>query len=340
VIAGGLGNDYIYGRGGDDLICGGDLDDGLYGGRGNDQISGGDWGDGLHGGRGNDQLFGDEALDYLEGGPGFDRMDGGGQFLPTVPGGDVVSYAKASAGVVVNLDMGTGGPVGQDQDHISGVFTLVGSAFDDVLVGGADHANRINGGAGNDYISGTEATHLDLLSGDEGSDHISGEGGPDHISGGPGDDILQAELSLDESSEATVDYHAAAGPVHVDLASGVATGEGTDSLVGFSNILGSPFDDVLQGDKTANTISGEAGSDSISGRGGADTLFGYDLDPDASSALDMDTVVGGTGFDLVVGGPGDDTLDVQDGAGFDTVDGVAGVDDCSYDLGDTVFFCP
>jgi Ca2+-binding RTX toxin-like protein len=336
-ITGTAGDDVIFGTPQNDVIAGGSGFDVIRAGTGDDLICGGDGGDVLYGGRGNDQVSGEGGQDVLHGGPGFDKLEGGGQSTPGVAGGDAVSYAGASAGVDVSLRLNRGGPVGQDRDHISGVFTLVGSDFNDVVFGARDHANRILGRGGNDFIVGN--SYADVLNGDEGTDQISGGGGGDTVSGGPGNDFLQGAdpgFDLDE----TVSYQDATGPVHVDLASGVATGEGTDTFSGFSNILGSPFDDLLQGDEKANTISGEAGSDSISGRAGGDTLYGYDLDPDGSSAQDRDTVVGGTGIDLVIGGPGDDTLDVQDGAGVDTVSGLVGVDDCSYDPGDNVFGCP
>jgi Ca2+-binding RTX toxin-like protein len=271
--------------------------------------------------------------------------------------------------VEVNLRIGRGGPVGQDPDYISGVFMLVGSEFNDFVFGARDHANRLIGRGGNDFLGGN--SYADVLNGDEGNDILDGSGGADTISGGPGDDVLEAgDIVLDPND--TVSYHDATGPVHVDLASGVATGEGTDTLSDFSNVLGSPFDDVLQGNESANTIQGETGADSISGRGGADTLLGNafacehnpgcmdgndtilggagddqlygnsDLyNCDATCPRDADTLVGGPGSDLAAGGLGDDTLDVQDGVGGnDTADGGDGVDSCSFDPGDILLSCP
>ena len=60
-IAGGAGNDRIYGGSGEDTLDGGEGADQLYGEDGNDI---------LEGGEGNDQLYGGDGNDTLEGGAG------------------------------------------------------------------------------------------------------------------------------------------------------------------------------------------------------------------------------------------------------------------------------
>ncbi|MEK7414293.1 MAG: calcium-binding protein, partial [Planctomycetota bacterium] len=65
----------------------------------------------------------------------------------------------------------------------------------------------------------------------------------------------------------------------VNLATGSALGEATDSLVEIEDIIGSPFGDDLRGDGGPNRILGEApfttfGNDTIRGDGGNDTLQG------------------------------------------------------------------
>ena len=60
----------------------------------------------------------------------------------------------------------------------------------------------------------------------------------------------------------------------VDLVSGSATGEGSDTLVGILNVIGGTGDDALTGDTNANVLSGGVGADTLAGGLGNDTLAG------------------------------------------------------------------
>ncbi|MEQ8970434.1 MAG: S8 family serine peptidase [Coleofasciculus sp. C1-SOL-03] len=86
-VAGGLANDLIYGKEGDDILRG-DLnqrssggaiggDDIIYGGTGNDRIGGKGGNDKLYGEEGDDQIWGDDGDDLLWGGLGNDQLTGG-----------------------------------------------------------------------------------------------------------------------------------------------------------------------------------------------------------------------------------------------------------------------
>ena len=75
-LIGGRGKDVLYGNGGNDLLNGGSGHDQLYGERGNDLLYGGYGHDSLMGGAGNDRLHGDHGNDYLTGGSGRDRLHG------------------------------------------------------------------------------------------------------------------------------------------------------------------------------------------------------------------------------------------------------------------------
>ncbi|WP_352566505.1 beta strand repeat-containing protein, partial [Mesorhizobium australicum] len=79
------------------------------------------------------------------------------------------------------------------------------------------------------------------------------------------------------------------------------------STSGLPNIIGSNYDDILNGDGSANALYGGAGNDTINGNTGNDTLIG---------GAGNDTLVGGAGNDLLIGGAGADTL--TGGIGADT----------------------
>jgi Ca2+-binding RTX toxin-like protein len=64
--------------------------------------------------------------------------------------------------------------------------------------------------------------------------------------------------------------------VTASLASGSASGSGSDTLIGIEHLIGSPNADRLTGDGNANSLSGGLGNDTLDGGGGADTLTGGD----------------------------------------------------------------
>ena len=160
-LDGGTGDDALDGGAGNDNILGGDGNDALIGGMGADTLDGGVGHDTLNGGDDNDSILGGNGDDILAGGTGANTLDGGA-------GVDTASYAFATAGVNVNLRSGAphaagGGGV---TDTLRGIENLVGSAYDDVLIGfGSD---SIAGGIGDDVLSDAH-----VLDGGEGSDTAS-----------------------------------------------------------------------------------------------------------------------------------------------------------------------
>jgi Ca2+-binding RTX toxin-like protein len=250
VIAGLGGNDVIKGLGGDDRICGGTGNDTLIGRGGNDYLVGEEGSDKLAGGGG--------AVDFLFGGPGGDTLGGG------AGRGDIAVYFGAPGPVTVNLSGGTA--TGDGSDTLTGVESIQGSGFDDVITGNAT-SNFLVGEAGND-----------TLSGGDGSDELLGLHGDDTLDGGPGEDFASF-------------YNASSG-VAVSLTTGTATGEGTDTLAGIENLWGSRLNDNLTGDAGPNVLIGLAGDDTLSGSDGDDTLSGDE---------GTDTLDGGTGTDTCDG---------------------------------------
>ena len=73
----------------------------------------------------------------------------------------------------------------------------------------------------------------------------------------------------------------------------------TDELAGIEGILGTAFDDIIQGGNEDNIILTGSGDDTIGGGAGSDVLEGDDGN---------DLISGGEGDDLIIGGAGSDTL--------------------------------
>ena len=341
-IGGGAGDDRIDGRGGDDLLVGGAGADTLIGGAGFDSadysgsggavtvdlvagtgIGGDAQGDRLQGverliGSGfDDVLTGDGFDNVLVGGAGADRLTGGG-------GIDTADYSTSSA--AVNAVLGGTGSGGDAQgDVLTGIENLVGSGFDDVLVGdgavnalsggagndrlvGNGGADRLDGGAGNDIAdfstrasavaadlaAGTASDGVSLIAieglvGSAFDDVLNGDAGDNWLVGGKGADLINGRDGLD-----TADYSGSAAAVQVDLALPVQGGTGDaagDRLTSIEALVGSAFDDSLTGVEAAEALYGGAGNDRLEGRGGDDLLQG------------------GAGADVLIGGAGVDTVD-------------------------------
>jgi Ca2+-binding RTX toxin-like protein len=96
------------------------------------------------------------------------------------------------------------------------------------------------------------------------------------MEGGSGVDILN--------------YAESSAAVSVILNAGVGVGGDAqgDTNIGFENVTGSNFNDVLTGDVVANVLQGGNGNDVLMGGGGNDTLIG---------GSGSDTLTGGTGLD-------------------------------------------
>jgi Ca2+-binding RTX toxin-like protein len=318
-LAGGNGEDSLDGGAGDDVVDGGNSRDELLGGSGDDTLTGGNAEDRLEGGAGNDDLAGDDDNDTLDGGAGNDTLDGGA-------GRDRASYESATAGVTVRLSVtGPQGTGGAGVDTLVDIEDLVGSRFDDLLIGN-DLANILTGGAGDDTLTGGAGD--DTLNGGAGNDTLNGLLGDDTLHGGTDDDTLRGGLGSDTleggagddtlnggAGRDTASYESATDDVTVRLS--VAGPQGTggagvDTLVDIENLLGSAFDDLLIGNDRANVLTGAAGDDTLRGGLGDDTLEG---------GAGNDTLNGGGGQDsYLFNSPLDATSNVDLVAGFNVAD--------------------
>ncbi|HEV7437632.1 MAG TPA: cadherin-like domain-containing protein, partial [Pseudorhizobium sp.] len=80
---------------------------------------------------------------------------------------------------------------------------------------------------------------------------------------------------------------------------------GTD---GVDRLIGSPYEDIIDGRDGNDVIYGREGDDMIVGGKGDDTLLGGDGDDVLHGDAGRDVIFGGAGHDIVFGGAGDDDL--------------------------------
>lgn len=235
--------------------------------------------------------------------------------LTTIPGGDGVPVPAVPA-----LWTGTEGA----DIAIGSATTLLGRGGDDVIL--ADRyapIARIDGGAGNDFVSGhslpggprlvvTGGAGDDTLRGGDGHDLLVGGSGSNLLIGGAGDDRLTVQA-----------VEAPLGGETPDAAWIAAKALASDELhggLGDDLLLGSYGADALFGGDGADWLAGADGADHLNGGMGNDSLFGGNGD-------DILTDDGGAGGTLSGGRGGDVILTLLTGAG-DTrlIHGDAGAD--------------
>jgi Ca2+-binding RTX toxin-like protein len=118
--------------------------------------------------------------------------------------------------------------------------------------------------------------------------------GDDSSNGGTGNDAVSYTFFED-------------GGVTANLALGVVTGAGTDTLAGVESWVGTSDDDSATGADGVTFLCGAAGVDDLRGGGGDDEIVAGSGDDDASGGEGDDLLDGGAGNDDLDGGPGSDT---------------------------------
>ena len=156
IVYAGLGNDtitvgdggnHIWGQAGNDTLTSGNGADFIYGGAGNDTLTGGGGNDRLDGGDGNDTISGGAGNDILIGGKGNNIMNGG-------TGIDTADYSASTMAVNVHLASAVIQAVNSvESDTLSAIENVVGSAYNDTLIGNSG-PNVLTGGLGADHMNG------------------------------------------------------------------------------------------------------------------------------------------------------------------------------------------
>lgn len=311
VVGGGF-DDWLLGDDGANRLDGGEGDDLLEGRAGDDLLGGGDGGDRIEGGEGADTLIGDSGDDVLCGGLGEDVLSGG-------DGRDTADYGDAFGAVFIDLASGLGQWNWAHGDRLSGIENLIGTGWNDMLVGDAGD-NRIDGG-----------------------------GGADHMAGGAGDDVYvvadagdlvieQPDAGTDEVRTSLAAYTLAA---NVERLTGTATdGQQLTGNSGNNVISGGDGDDVLDGQAGDDVFRPGFGSDMLIGGGGIDTVdftgefgavwvdlaqgFGRWNSAHDSSLSGIENLIGTAWNDRLTGDAGANLLDGR--AGADRLTGGAGDD--------------
>ncbi len=283
-IFGYAGNDTIYGSDGADSIDGGadfdmvdysasadavtvNLADGTGSGgdaEGDEYVSIED----VTGSDHNDAITGNDEANYLYGGNGDDTLTGGlgADILTGGDGSDVADYSASNAAVTVDLLSGTGTGGHADGDALFSIETVIGSAFNDVLIGDGN-TNRLDGGDGDDTFAG-----------DDGADALIGGAGVD-----------------------TALFYLSDAAVSINLNAGTGTGGEAqgDTFSGIESLVATAFNDSLVGDSANNQFDAGAGNDTLIGNGGNDTLNGGDNDDWIDGGIGNDVIDGGTGINTV-----------------------------------------
>ncbi|MCK1434963.1 tandem-95 repeat protein [Bradyrhizobium sp. 15] len=173
---------------------------------------------------------------------------------------------------------------------------------------GTEVADTLTGGDGNDLIFGLGGN--DTLKGGAGDDMISGGAGKDALTGGAGNDTLDGGADFDRAI-----YTEATDGITVHLGAGTATGAGvgTDTLISIDGVIGSNFNDYLDG-------TGYTGSTGLPG-----AIIGF---AEFEGGAGDDTIIGGSnvqGHALTrvsyLGASAGVTVDIQSGQAYGTAPG-------------------
>lgn len=246
----------------------------------------------------------------------------------TVGSGDHVIFAGAGADSIT-----TGGA--------SGMVEIFGGAGDDTINGNGDFVT-VEGGAGSDRIflgDGVNKAYgwsaqltadglssdtalntaaaedgADLIIGGEGTDEIWGHGGDDVIEGGGDDDVIKGNLGNDmitggrfEITQGGSTINVASSTLHLSFP-GVLVVDSVDLSDGQDTIDGHGGNDILLGGGEGDSITGGGGNDMIVGDFGQTTLStnrvvqDYTAAKVNSSNQGADTLTGGLGTDILIGG--------------------------------------
>jgi hypothetical protein len=283
----------------------------------------------------------------------------GGTLTVAVNGDDDFTITCVNGNVSVNDGTGNLLPSPPACTTITDINVTVSGSFDNVFdLSGVTTAAftgltgtppvTINGGGGNDTITGSEAA--DTINGGDGNDRLIGFRGADTLNGDIGDDTLVwnngdgSDIDNGGDGTDTVEVNGGTSTTTPD----VFTAEqkvGDITHVTFNRVSPGPFNidigtserldlNMLAGDDTftASQVAGTGGLAEtpvdldVDGGDGSDTIVGGDGVDTLGGGAGNDTITGFRANDIMNGGDGNDVLIWNNGDGTDTMDGGEGSD--------------
>jgi Ca2+-binding RTX toxin-like protein len=218
------------------------------------------------------------------------------------------------------------------------------------------------------------ATNIENVAGSYGNDNLTGTAGNNIMSGGAGNDVLVGGAGIDTLNYGGTIINGVNNGIAFDnltislattTAQVVSTGQGTDTVSGFENLIGGYGNDTLIGDAGSNVIEGGGGNDIINGGGSTDTasyasagagvtvdlantgaqftggqtatdtlisieyLVGSAYADNLTGNVLANALTGGAGNDTIAGAAGNDKI--IGGVGADVLAGGAGADTFQFD---------
>jgi Ca2+-binding RTX toxin-like protein len=256
-----------------------------------------------------------------------------------------------------------------DYSSVASKVIYNGTAGNDSLIGLWDMSNTINGGAGNDTITG--GTQTDVLDGGAGNDVINAGNGNALLIGGTGNDTINAGYGIDTFvfnqgdgqdviNEAYSSYKT--GGKNLDVlqlgaglqaaATQVVRGAGTNDLtlvfgggdqIKLTNYFDSSYrmQTIQFADGTKWDYSTVASKVIYNGTAGNDYLTGlWDMSNIINGGAGNDTITGGSQTDVLDGGAGNDVINagsgnatLTGGTGNDTINAGYGIDTFVFNQG-------
>lgn len=372
IVFGERGNDTLLGGGGNDKLFGGPGDDLVRGGTGDDLLIGGFGADTVDGEEGNDYIRGDATVDHLrDSGPVLGDVDTLSYSTGISPGftkpvtnpgfpkgteegrGVYLDLTKLNKNGKVDGDNGVapnGG--GVDEVETTDFERIIGSPFSDYIKASKE-GQTIYGGGGADVLEAGGAAGVVLNGGADGDDCFGGTtvtSCESIASNGPVAARDPDEVSLGSMIEGaggyTELYLLGSGEddgVTVDSTSGGVGQTVTFHLTGGASLQAPPAASgcALQNASTGVcTLPAPLDSLLVAGLGGSDDLHAEGM-PATSSLMmlggagDDEISSGNESDDILVDGPGNDTLHAH--SGDDVLTGNAGQDELLGEGGNDLF---
>lgn len=280
----------------------------------------------LSGTNGSNNIPGTSLNDAFRGRGGADTLNG-------AAGVNMAIYDTSPAAVVVNLGQGTAQDGFGATDTLVNIQRVLGSTFDDTLIGSSAPYEFFHGFKGSDLINAGGG--FDVFSA---YDDFPNGGGPNTEDSGTPLDLSEG-FDRDDLEGTFNGQSIVVLGVIIDLDERLAFDPwgGIDTINGIEGVIGSTSDDLLLGsDASFERFAGSEGEDSIDGRGGIDEVdYRFvgkfdNPDPDREKGVNVNLATGITsddGEDFDDPGDVDLLLNVEwvRGSGFrDTITGSSG----------------